>query len=69
MRRIQDYLVVDEINHSVVATINREVSTNAIMVRDSSAFHYGVSKRDEDSIIAPSPMQRRDSIVMDVSGT
>lgn len=59
MRRIQDYLVVDEINDSVVARKNREEMTEAITVRESSAFHYGISKCDEDdsSILNnPGPM-------------
>lgn len=57
MRRIQDYLLVDEINQTTVAQLQREETNEAVLIRDGSAFHYGVSKRDEDSKIEPSHMQ------------
>ena len=44
MKRIQDYLQVDEINSSMVASVNREESNDAILIREGSAFHYGASK-------------------------
>ena len=45
MRRIQDYLLVEEINKSMIAHANREETDDAILIRDA-AFHYGTSKSD-----------------------
>lgn len=44
MLRIQNYLLVEEINHSVVDEIPRNETEYAIRVCEGSAFHYGTSK-------------------------
>ena len=43
MRRIQDYLLVEEVNRSMVVQVPSESTTDAIYIRDGSAFHYGTS--------------------------
>ena len=43
MRRIQDYLLVEEVNRSMVVQVPSESTTDAIFIRDGSAFHYGTS--------------------------
>ena len=46
MRRIQDFLLVDEVNHSMICEVPEQSTDEAILIRDSSAFHYGVSKAE-----------------------
>ena len=68
MRRIQDYLLVEEINKSMIAHANREETDDAILIRDA-AFHYGTSKSDtkqpkkkvRSQQKATAPSSRRDS--------
>ena len=43
MKRIQDYLLVEEVNKSMVVRVPDESTTDAIFIRDGSAFHYGTS--------------------------
>jgi len=45
MRRIQDYLLIEEINYSIV-TEARVDPQDSILIRDGSAFHYGASNAD-----------------------
>ena len=45
MRRIQDYLLCDEINESIVSEVNKQETNHAIEIREDSAFHYGASKK------------------------
>ena len=43
MRRIQEFLLVEEVNKSMVVRVAEESSQDAILIRDGSAFHYGTS--------------------------
>ena len=47
MSRIQDFLLIQEINKSVVAKVDRRETNDAIHIRDCSGFHYGTSKQEE----------------------
>ena len=47
MRRIQDYLLVEEVNQSIVNMELTKLTDDAIFIRDGSAFHYGTSKPSE----------------------
>ena len=46
MRRIQDFLLVEEVNHSMVCEVPAQSTDEAILIREGSAFHYGVSKAE-----------------------
>jgi len=63
MRRIQDYLLCDEINESIVSEVNKQETNHAIEIREDSAFHYGASKKETHNRNLPSQMRlRRDSV-------
>lgn len=44
MLRIQEYLLVQEINHSVVDEVPKNETEFAFRITEGSAFHYGTTK-------------------------
>ena len=67
MRRIQDYLLVEEVNRSMVAHVPEESTADAICIREGSAFHYGTSNagtvREMERSSSQSTMRRSGSVV------
>ena len=47
MRRIQAFLLVDEINPSIISRVNREETPYSIEIKKGSNFHWGVKKDDD----------------------
>ena len=51
MRRIQDYLMVNEVNYSIVTETASEQTDYALVIREGSAFHYGTSKKERKDAV------------------
>jgi uncharacterized membrane protein len=49
MKRIQAFLLVDEVNTTLIRHVDREETPNAIEIRPLSNFHWGVKKQDSSN--------------------
>lgn len=48
MKRIQQFMLVDEVNTTIVRSLNREETPNSIEIRQGSNFHWGVKKEEKN---------------------
>lgn len=47
MNRIQEFMLVDEVNTTIIRHVDREETPNAIEIRAGSNFHWGIKKDDK----------------------
>jgi ABC-type multidrug transport system fused ATPase/permease subunit len=49
MSRIQAFLLVDEVNTTIIRRVDREETPNSIEIRNWSNFHWGFDTKKEDA--------------------